>query len=271
MKLPARRRGDRGLAGRHRDPLRAGEDRPARRASASEALGRGRARASLAPRRRTQVMRRRLQRRGQLVSARSRAKNQIHASLMRCLVGRAPFSDLFGVKGRRWLASRAGGGGARVGDSACARSSSSTPDRGGRAVDLSRRPRERRGEAADDGAGGERDLRGDLHGGGRRDPPLPRPASWSPTSGSIPRSASRARARPPTGGSRSRARSPGATRWSRRAGLRSASRGRCTRSMSGSGPGAATRSRSSPAGKTPPASSGACSPAQRTTPTRNRC
>ena len=56
------------------------------------------------PDRRTQVMRRRLQRRGQLVSARSRAKNQIHASLMRCLVGRAPFSDLFGAKGRRWLA-----------------------------------------------------------------------------------------------------------------------------------------------------------------------
>ena len=56
------------------------------------------------PDRATQVMRRRLQRRGQLVSARSRAKNQIHASLMRCLVGRAPFSDLFGAKGRRWLA-----------------------------------------------------------------------------------------------------------------------------------------------------------------------
>jgi len=46
-------------------------------------------------------MRRRLQRRGQLVWARSRAKNQIHATLMRCLIGRAPFSDLFGVKGRR--------------------------------------------------------------------------------------------------------------------------------------------------------------------------
>jgi transposase len=56
------------------------------------------------PDRETRVMRRRLQRRGQLVWARSRAKNQIHAVLMRCLVGRAPFSDLFGVKGRRWLA-----------------------------------------------------------------------------------------------------------------------------------------------------------------------
>jgi transposase len=56
------------------------------------------------PDRETRVMRRRLQRRAQLVGARSRAKNQIHATLMRCLVGRPPFSDLFGAKGRRWLA-----------------------------------------------------------------------------------------------------------------------------------------------------------------------
>jgi transposase len=55
------------------------------------------------PDRETRVLRRRLQRRGQLVWARSRAKNQIHATLMRCLLGRAPFADLFGVKGRRWL------------------------------------------------------------------------------------------------------------------------------------------------------------------------
>ncbi|MCA1680453.1 MAG: IS110 family transposase [Actinobacteria bacterium] len=53
----------------------------------------------------TWVMRRRLARRGQLVWARSRAKNQIHAVLMRRLIGRPPVSDLFGVKGRRWLAS----------------------------------------------------------------------------------------------------------------------------------------------------------------------
>ena len=56
------------------------------------------------PDRQTQVMRRRLQRRSQLVSARTRAKNEIHAALMRQLVGRAPFTDLFGKKGRRWLA-----------------------------------------------------------------------------------------------------------------------------------------------------------------------
>ena len=48
-------------------------------------------------------MRRRLSRREQLVRARSRAKNEIHAVLMRRLKGRPPVSDLFGVKGRQWL------------------------------------------------------------------------------------------------------------------------------------------------------------------------
>ena len=55
------------------------------------------------PDRRTQVMRRRLGRRSQLVRTRARAKNEIHATLMRCLVGRAPHSDLFGKRGRQWL------------------------------------------------------------------------------------------------------------------------------------------------------------------------
>ena len=52
----------------------------------------------------TRVLRRRLGRREQLVRARSRAKNEIQAVLVRRLVGRPPVSDLFGVKGRRWLA-----------------------------------------------------------------------------------------------------------------------------------------------------------------------
>jgi transposase len=51
----------------------------------------------------TWMMRRRLSRRGQLVGARSRAKNQVHAVLMRQLVGRPPVSDVFGIKGRQWL------------------------------------------------------------------------------------------------------------------------------------------------------------------------
>jgi transposase len=52
----------------------------------------------------TRVMRRRLARREQLIRARSRAKNEIHAVLVRRLVGRPPVSDLFGRKGREWLA-----------------------------------------------------------------------------------------------------------------------------------------------------------------------
>ncbi|HWF23899.1 MAG TPA: IS110 family transposase [Solirubrobacteraceae bacterium] len=51
----------------------------------------------------TRVLRRRLSRREQLMRARTRAKNEIHAMLMRQLVGRPPSSDLFGVKGRGWL------------------------------------------------------------------------------------------------------------------------------------------------------------------------
>jgi transposase len=56
------------------------------------------------PDERTRVMRRRLARRGQLVTARTRVKNEVHAVLMRRLKGRPPASDLFGIKGRRWLA-----------------------------------------------------------------------------------------------------------------------------------------------------------------------
>jgi transposase len=55
------------------------------------------------PDQRTRVLRRRLARREQLVRSRSRAKNEIHAVLMRRLKGRPPVSDLFGVKGRKWL------------------------------------------------------------------------------------------------------------------------------------------------------------------------
>jgi transposase len=56
------------------------------------------------PDERTRVMRRRLSRRSQLVAARTRAKNEIHAILMRRLKGRPEASDLFGKKGRAWLA-----------------------------------------------------------------------------------------------------------------------------------------------------------------------
>jgi transposase len=50
------------------------------------------------------ALRRRLARRAALVRQRTRAKNEVHAVLSRCLLGRPPASDLFGKAGRAWLA-----------------------------------------------------------------------------------------------------------------------------------------------------------------------
>jgi transposase len=55
----------------------------------------------------TRVLRRRVSRRAQLVRQRTREKNQVHATLIRNLKERPPVSDLFGVRGRRWLAEQA--------------------------------------------------------------------------------------------------------------------------------------------------------------------
>ncbi len=51
----------------------------------------------------TSGLRRRVARRAALVRQRTRAKNEIHATLARCLLGRCPVSDLFGKEGRAWL------------------------------------------------------------------------------------------------------------------------------------------------------------------------
>lgn len=51
----------------------------------------------------TSSLRRRVARRAGLVRARTRVKNEVHAVLARCLLGRPPVSDLFGKKGRVWL------------------------------------------------------------------------------------------------------------------------------------------------------------------------
>jgi transposase len=55
------------------------------------------------PDERCRVLRRRLSRREQLVHARTRSKNEIHAALQRRLQGKPPCTDLFGAKGRQWL------------------------------------------------------------------------------------------------------------------------------------------------------------------------
>ena len=67
-------------------------------------LSRGELESVWMPDERCRVLRRRLARREQLVRSRSRSKNEIQAVLARRLQGRPPCSDLFGVKGRQWLA-----------------------------------------------------------------------------------------------------------------------------------------------------------------------
>jgi transposase len=56
------------------------------------------------PDRETGALRRRVARRAALVRQRTRAKNEVHATLSRALLGRCPATDLFGVDGRAWLA-----------------------------------------------------------------------------------------------------------------------------------------------------------------------
>ena len=68
-------------------------------------LWRGELEAVWMPDERARVLRRRLARREQLVRTRTGVKNEVHAALMRRLQGKPPCSDLFGVKGRKWLRS----------------------------------------------------------------------------------------------------------------------------------------------------------------------
>lgn len=52
----------------------------------------------------TQALRRQVARRAHIVRQRTRLKNQVQSILHRNLVARCPASDLFGIKGRKWLA-----------------------------------------------------------------------------------------------------------------------------------------------------------------------
>src|SRR5438067_1194621 len=54
----------------------------------------------------TSALRRQVLRRAHIVRQRTRLKNQVHAILHRNLVPRCPAADLFGIKGRRWLAAQ---------------------------------------------------------------------------------------------------------------------------------------------------------------------
>jgi transposase len=57
------------------------------------------------PDERTRLLRRLVGRRAQLLKHRTSAKNAIHATLQRNLVGRSPATDVFGRRGRTWLSS----------------------------------------------------------------------------------------------------------------------------------------------------------------------
>ena len=52
----------------------------------------------------TSALRRQVSRRARLVRQRTEAKSQVHAALVRDLVGRPPVTDVFGRRGRAWLA-----------------------------------------------------------------------------------------------------------------------------------------------------------------------
>jgi transposase len=54
----------------------------------------------------TGALRRQVLRRAHIVRQRTRLKNQVHAILHRNLVPRCPAADLFGIKGRAWLAAQ---------------------------------------------------------------------------------------------------------------------------------------------------------------------
>jgi transposase len=67
-------------------------------------LWKGELEAVWAPDERCRILRRRLARRWQMVRVRRATKNEVHVVLQRRLQGKPPCSDLFGVKGRQWLA-----------------------------------------------------------------------------------------------------------------------------------------------------------------------
>jgi transposase len=54
----------------------------------------------------TAALRRQVLRRAHIVRQRTRLKNQVHAILHRNLIPRCPAADLFGIKGRAWLAAQ---------------------------------------------------------------------------------------------------------------------------------------------------------------------
>jgi transposase len=237
-------------------------------------LWRGELEAVWMPDERARVVRRRLARREQLVRTRTRVKNEVHATLMRRLKGKPPCSDLFGVKGRKWL---------RALERDLPPEEAETIQAALRHIAfLDREIEQVERLVAKQMLTWPESKRlltvpgvnliaaatflaavGDM-------PAFVTPSGWSPTWGWTPGCASPASSPPARAASQSAGLCRRAGRWSRRPGRWSTSPGRCARSICGSARAAATARRSSP----PPANwrscSGACSPAARTTPTSSR-
>lgn len=224
------------------------------------------------PDERCRVMRRRLARREQLVRSRSRSKNEIHAVLMRRLKGKPPVSDLFGVKGRKWLrelelpveeAETVGSALRHIEfldaeiaevERLIAREALRSPD--------ARRLMTVPGVNVICAASFLAAI-GDIRRFGSSRQLV---AISGLTRGfASPAASPPAAARSPSGGRR-----PRAGRWSRRRGASFVSPVRCTRSMTASAPAVATEKPSSLRRASSPCCSGVCSPAARTTPTSSR-
>jgi|SRR5215207_2989433 len=220
----------------------------------------------------TRAMRRRLARRSQLVRARTRAKNEIHSVLIRRLKGRPPVSDVFGVRGRRWLAELELPEDERDTVAGCLRhvdfldAKVTALDRAIAREAL--RSREVRRLMTVPGvsvitASTFIAAIGDIDRSAA-------PASSSATSGLIRAFASPGPTRRATDGSPSKAQPRSVTSSSRPRGSPSARPARCAPSMSASARAAAPKSPRSPRRASSPACSGVCSRASRTTPSGSR-
>ena len=183
----------------------------------------------------TQALRRQVARRAHIVRQRTRLKNQVQAILHRNLIPRCPVADLFGIKGRCWLANQPLPPDEELAVEALLRQL----DFHGqelRIIDaaLGRIALEReRGQAADDDPRRRRDRRAVDRRGGRRLPPVPPARAARLLSRPEPAGASSPAGSPPaTGGSPSTVARTPAGCSSRPPGSRSRPPVRCARSMS---------------------------------------
>ena len=238
-------------------------------------LWRGELEAVWMPDERARVLRRRLARREQLVRTRTRVKNEVHATLMRRLKGKPPCSDLFGVKGRKWL---------RAAERDLPPEEAETIQAALRHIAFLDREIEQVERLVAKQMLTWPEAKRLLTVPGVN---LIAAATFLAAVGDIARfrnsrklvaylgldprvSASPASSPPARAASQSAGLCRRAGRWSRRPGAWSTSPGRCARSTCGSARAAGMARRSSPPRASSRCCSGACSPAARTTPTSSR-